>query len=170
MMEEKETQGLSQENEAPPVKDAPEGAAAEKAEVVQAEQQPAQETVSEESAEPETKIPEPAEEVGKLRAENDGLKQRLLAAHVRAEAGALGVSEKALPYVMKLAALEKIDLNDAEGSAQAVKAAVERIVRDIPALAEEPVKGIGTGSPIKTFRNLGTDATFDQIRAGIRGQ
>ncbi len=110
------------------------------------------------------------EEMGALRAENDGLRQKLLSAYVSGEARGLGVTDEAMPYILKLATLEKIDVNNAESAVRQVKAAVEKVLRDVPALAGKPATAAGTGSSVSILRNHGGDATRDQIRAGIRGQ
>lgn len=73
------------------------------------------------------------------------LKMRLLQSEARGIAKEHGVSEKKLPYVVEMAKIGSID-PDREDAAQLIRAAVEKVLDDIPELKMNVSIG-GTGSP-----------------------
>lgn len=72
------------------------------------------------------------------------LKMRLLQSEARGVAKEHGVSEKKLPYVVEMAKIGSID-PDSEDAAQLIRAAVEKVLDDIPELKMNVSIG-GTGS------------------------
>lgn len=72
------------------------------------------------------------------------LKMRLLQSEARGIAKEHGVSEKKLPYVVEMAKIGSID-PDSEDAAQLIRAAVEKVLDDIPELKMNVSVG-GTGS------------------------
>lgn len=72
------------------------------------------------------------------------LKMRLLQSEARGVAKEHGVSEKKLPYVVEMAKIGSID-PDSEEAAQLIRAAVEKVLDDIPELKMNVSIG-GTGS------------------------
>ena len=71
------------------------------------------------------------------------LKRRLIQSEARNVAKEHGVTEKKLPYVVEMAKIGDID-PDSEDAAQLIRAAVEKVLDDIPELKMN--LGVGTGS------------------------
>ena len=71
------------------------------------------------------------------------LKRRLIQSEARSVAKEHGVTEKKLPYVVEMAKIGDID-PDSEDAAQLIRAAVEKVLDDIPELKMN--LGVGTGS------------------------
>ena len=78
------------------------------------------------------------------------LKMRLLQSEARGVAKEHGVSEKKLPYVVEMAKIGSID-PDSEDAAQLIRAAVEKVLDDIPELKMNVSIG-GTGSNVNFAR------------------
>lgn len=86
-------------------------------------------------------------ELSRMRVENEG----------RRQAAALGLDEKGADYALRLADLSKAVGPDGAVSEEAIKAALEQVLKDIPALAP---KTEATG-----FRDIGLPSTVQQPQA-----
>lgn len=127
-----------------------EAEAPEQAEAVtgQEEAQPAESSAKDEAAQqPEQPEEAKAPEEPLLEPSKDetiaALKMRLLQSEARGVAKEHGVSEKKLPYVVEMAKIGNID-PDSDDAAQLIRAAVEKVLDDIPELKMNI--GVGTGS------------------------
>lgn len=129
-----------------------EAEAPEQAEAVteQEEVQAAESSAKDEAAQQQLEQPEEAKapEEQPLEPSKDEtiatLKMRLLQSEARGVAKEHGVSEKKLPYVVEMAKIGSID-PDSEDAAQLIRAAVEKVLDDIPELKMNVSIG-GTGS------------------------
>lgn len=103
---------------------------------------PAEDTAQQET---QTQTQTPNEEpVGPSKDETiASLKTRLIQSETRSIAKEYGVTEKKLPYVVELVKVANID-PDNEDAAQMIRAAVEKVLDDIPELKMQPI--VGTGS------------------------
>lgn len=69
----------------------------------------------------------------KLKAAADAVNTRLIKAEVKAQAAALGIKPERIPYLLKLADLSSIPIQeDGEVNAKAVKAELEKVLKAIP--------------------------------------
>lgn len=102
-----------------------------------AQQQPQQEQTSGEQMSNEQPVdPSKDETIASL-------KRRLIQSEACSVAKEHGVTEKKLPYVVEMAKIGDID-PDSEDAAQLIRAAVEKVLDDIPELKMN--LGVGTGS------------------------
>ena len=85
-------------------------------------------------------------ELSRMKLENEG----------RRQAAALGLDEKSADYALRLADLSKAQGQDGAISEEAIKAALEQVLKDIPALAP---KNEGTG-----FRDIGLPSAAQPAR------
>ena len=88
-------------------------------------------------------------ELSRMKLENEG----------RRQAAALGLDEKSADYALRLADLSKAQGQDGTISEEAIKAALEQVLKDIPALAP---KNDGTG-----FRDVGLSSAVQQPQAPV---
>ncbi len=93
------------------------------------------------------------------------LKTRLIQSETRSIAKEYGVTEKKLPYVVELAKVASID-PDSEDAAQLIRAAVEKVLDDIPELKMHPIVGTGSAGNFPR-RSMPQDSMEQQIAAVI---
>ncbi len=93
------------------------------------------------------------------------LKTRLIQSETRSIAKEYGVTEKKLPYVVELAKVANID-PDSEDAAQLIRAAVEKVLDDIPELKMQPIVGTGSAGNFPR-RSMPQDSMEQQIAAVI---
>jgi len=94
------------------------------------------------------------------------LKTRLVQSEARSIAKEYGVTEKKLPYVVELAKVANID-PDSEDAAQLIRAAVEKVLDDIPELKMRSIVGTGSAGNFPRRSTEPQTSTQQQVAAAL---
>lgn len=99
---------------------------------------------------------------------------RVIAAEAKAQAVALGIKPERIRYALRLADLAEVEVgDDGEPDANAIKAALEAVLKDLPELAPTPSGGAGIPATPKPAGNLSREERVRQeieIQRARRGR
>lgn len=105
-----------------------------------------------------------AEESEKWQKRLKAMEQTLLATTAQAAASKLGVPEARVQYALKMAELDGIDVTAAD-AAERVRAAIAKVIADVPELAPKAAEGTGSAG---AFRRETQASEEDQVRQAFR--